>query len=103
MTNLTGVQSVISCPVKDLSLRPQEEKLPGGATDGYAGVSRHSPQVKPAACGGSPRCADWRGEPAHGGGSPSGASGVGFPPSKLRGQGERAFRGFCTDARIIIN
>ncbi|MBW4563226.1 MAG: hypothetical protein KME32_19170 [Mojavia pulchra JT2-VF2] len=32
-----------------------------GATDGYAGVSRHFPQV---------------GEPAHGGGSPSGASGA---------------------------
>jgi Fe-S-cluster-containing hydrogenase component 2 len=26
-------------------------------------------QVEPAACGGSPRCADWRGEPAHATGS----------------------------------
>ncbi|MBW4559730.1 MAG: hypothetical protein KME32_01015 [Mojavia pulchra JT2-VF2] len=58
---------MLSSKLKD---RPQEEKLPGGATDGYAGVSRHSPQV---------------GEPAHGGGSPSGASGVGLPPRVYTG------------------
>jgi hypothetical protein len=34
-------------------------------------LQRQTPQVEPAACGGSPRCADWRGEPAQGGGSPT--------------------------------
>ncbi|MBD2240080.1 hypothetical protein H6G35_26410 [Aulosira sp. FACHB-113] len=34
-------------------------------------TQRQFAQVEAAACGGSPRCADWRGKPAHATGSPT--------------------------------